>query len=105
MSTEEYRERKRQKRRELLAAAPTFSEFVSQQVDRQDRIGALARDLTSESKRVGKEIAALRNRRDLLWHSQHSPKEIGLTRTDAVMLWAEWLEFEREYFAKRGDSK
>ncbi len=78
----------------------TFAAFVCQQVERTDSVGALARDLMSESQRIGREIAALRNRRDLIYHAMHAPKEIGLTRADAVQLWEEFIVAEREYYAQ-----
>lgn len=100
MDSTEYAECKRQQRLAVRAAAPTLASFVAQQVERTDSVGVLCRDLLSESARVGKQIAAMRNRRDLLWHSQHCPKELRLTRADAVQLWEEFIVAEREYYAQ-----
>ena len=69
----------------------TFSQWITQQVGREDPIGVLARDLISECRRIGKEPAAMRIRTDLLWHCMHAPRELHLTRDIGRQAWAEWV--------------
>jgi hypothetical protein len=71
----------------------TFRDWILRQVDRSDLIGTLARDLIAETQRLGREPAALRYHADLLWHCEHAPAELKLSREVGREAWRQWLEF------------
>lgn len=104
MSTSEYRQRLKQRRAEARAAAKravapetSFRDWIVTQVIRLDAVGALARDIVSEEKRIGKPLTQLNNRVDLLWYCAYAPREVGLSREIGLAAWLEWLvEIERE---------
>jgi hypothetical protein len=73
-----------------------FLTWLLAQVERQDDVGRLARDVQGERKRIGRPLDHLNSRTDLLWYCDMAPASIGLSRIAGLCAWREWLQVERD---------
>lgn len=69
----------------------SFAQWITRQVDREDSVGVLARDLVGECRRCEREIAAMRLYVDLLWFCDHAPREVHLNRDVGKLAWRQWI--------------
>jgi hypothetical protein len=71
-----------------------FTDWLVTQTWRSDVVGRIARDLVGERRRTGRPLTALNHRPDFLFYVSAMPKELEVTRRDALSTWAEWLDTE-----------
>lgn len=73
-----------------------FLTWLLEQVERQDDVGRLARDVASEQKRIGRPLTALNNHVDLFMYCEHAPASVVLSREIGKRALLEWVESGRE---------
>ena len=66
-----------------------FRAWLLQQVRREDIVGALARDVATEERRIGRELK-FNERVDIALYARAIPPAAGVTVNDALAAWAEY---------------
>jgi hypothetical protein len=78
-----------------IVAGMTFHDWLLGQADRRDAAGRLARDVASEERRLARSLTMLNNRCNLLLYVLQMPAMAAVTRTEALNIFAEYLDQRR----------